>query len=54
VPADHKIQTSNPGFDLSNSPAEFIDKYLKGQHLIQKTTSGKQGVVRRTAKRIKI
>jgi len=37
-----------PGFDLSNSPAELVDKHLKGQNLIQRTTSGTQGVVRST------
>ena len=35
-----------PGFDLSNSPAELVDKPLEGRHLIQRTTSGTQGVVR--------
>jgi len=35
-----------PGFDLSNSPAELADKHLEGRHLIQRTTSGTQGVVR--------
>lgn len=43
-----------PGFDLFNSPVEFIDKYLKEQHLIQRKTSCTQGVVRSTAKRTKI
>jgi len=37
-----------PGFDLSNSPAELIGKPLEGRHLIQRTTSGTQGVVRST------
>jgi 2-phosphosulfolactate phosphatase len=35
-----------PGFDLSNSPAELVGKHLEGRHLIQRTTSGTQGVVR--------
>ena len=37
-----------PGFDLSNSPAELTGKPLEGRHLIQRTTSGTQGVVRST------
>lgn len=34
------------GFDLSNSPAELDDIDLSGRRLIQRTTSGTQGVVR--------
>jgi 2-phosphosulfolactate phosphatase len=37
-----------PSFDLSNSPAEIDDIDLTGRHLIQRTTSGTQGVVRST------
>ena len=34
------------GFDLWNSPTEIYGKNLAGRHLIQRTTSGTQGVVR--------
>lgn len=33
------------GFDFDNSPAQFIDRDLSGAHLIQRTSSGTQGVV---------
>lgn len=33
------------GFDFDNSPAQFIDRDLSGSHLIQRTSSGTQGVV---------
>jgi 2-phosphosulfolactate phosphatase len=35
-----------PGFDFGNSPPQFDDINLDGRHLIQRTTSGTQGVVR--------
>ncbi len=35
-----------PGFDFSNSPAQFDNLDLDGTHLIQRTTSGTQGIVR--------
>lgn len=34
------------GFDFDNSPATFVGRDLKGKHLIQRTSSGTQGVVR--------
>jgi len=34
------------GFDFGNSPAEIVQHDLSGQHLIQRTTAGTQGVVR--------
>lgn len=34
------------GFDFGNSPAQFDELDLEGVHLIQRTTSGTQGVVR--------
>jgi 2-phosphosulfolactate phosphatase len=34
------------GFDFDNSPAAFVDCDLRGQRLIQRTSSGTQGVVR--------
>jgi len=33
------------GFDFDNSPAAFVDRDLSGQRLIQRTSSGTQGVV---------
>lgn len=33
------------GFDLSNSPTEIASQDLAGRHLIQRTSSGTQGVV---------
>jgi 2-phosphosulfolactate phosphatase len=35
-----------PGFDFSNSPAQFDSLDLAGRTLIQRTTSGTQGVIR--------
>ncbi|UCD97689.1 MAG: 2-phosphosulfolactate phosphatase [Chloroflexota bacterium] len=35
-----------PGFDFGNSPPQFEGLNLAGKHLIQRTTSGTQGVVR--------
>lgn len=35
-----------PGFDLSNSPAEMRRQNLQGKRLVQRTSSGTQGVVR--------
>jgi 2-phosphosulfolactate phosphatase len=35
-----------PGFDFGNSPPQFDSLSLDGKHLIQRTTSGAQGVVR--------
>lgn len=35
-----------PGFDLGNSPNQFSELDLRGKHLIQRTTSGTQGVIR--------
>jgi 2-phosphosulfolactate phosphatase len=35
-----------PGFDFGNSPAEFVAQDLAGKRLIQRTTTGTQGVVR--------
>lgn len=35
-----------PGFDFGNSPPQFDKIDLEGEHLIQRTTSGTQGVVR--------
>jgi len=35
-----------PGFDLGNSPPQFDSMDLSGRHLVQRTTSGTQGVVR--------
>ena len=37
-----------PGFDLNNSPLEIAQTNLKGSRLIQRTTSGTQGVIRST------
>jgi 2-phosphosulfolactate phosphatase len=34
------------GFDFSNSPAHYADLDLRGQHLIQRTSNGTQGVIR--------
>lgn len=34
------------GFDFGNSPAAFLDQDLTGRRLIQRTSSGTQGVVR--------
>jgi 2-phosphosulfolactate phosphatase len=34
-----------PGFDFGNSPPQFNELNLAGVHLIQRTTSGTQGVV---------
>jgi 2-phosphosulfolactate phosphatase len=34
-----------PGFDYSNSPADIAGKNLNGRRLIQRTSSGTQGVV---------
>jgi 2-phosphosulfolactate phosphatase len=34
------------GFDFGNSPREFVNIDLSGMHLIQRTSSGTQGVVR--------
>ncbi|MGW8143197.1 MAG: 2-phosphosulfolactate phosphatase [Anaerolineales bacterium] len=34
------------GFDFGNSPPQFDELNLSGEHLIQRTTSGTQGVVR--------
>lgn len=36
------------GFDFDNSPATFVDRDLEGRHLVQRTSSGTQGVVRST------
>ena len=35
-----------PGFDLSNSPTELLQRDVRGRRLIQRTTAGTQGVVR--------
>lgn len=35
-----------PGFDFGNSPPQFDKLSLEGKHLIQRTSSGTQGVVR--------
>jgi 2-phosphosulfolactate phosphatase len=35
-----------PGFDFGNSPPQFEKLDVNGKHLIQRTTSGTQGVVR--------
>jgi 2-phosphosulfolactate phosphatase len=35
-----------PGFDFGNSPPQFDSMDLSGRHLVQRTTSGTQGVVR--------
>ncbi len=35
-----------PGFDFGNSPPQFDGMDLPGRHLVQRTTSGTQGVVR--------
>ena len=35
-----------PGFDFGNSPPQFDGLNLAGKHLVQRTTSGTQGVVR--------
>jgi 2-phosphosulfolactate phosphatase len=35
-----------PGFDFRNSPPQFDGINLSGKHLVQRTTSGTQGVVR--------
>jgi 2-phosphosulfolactate phosphatase len=41
------------GFDFDNSPAAFVDHDLRGRRLIQRTSSGTQGVVRsRNARRL--
>jgi len=41
------------GFDYDNSPAAFIDQDLTGRHLVQRTSSGTQGIVRsRRANRV--
>lgn len=37
-----------PGFDFSNSPAQFERLDLAGRRLIQRTTAGTQGVIRST------
>ena len=34
------------GFDFDNSPAAFLDQDLAGRHMVQRTSSGTQGVVR--------
>jgi len=34
------------GFDFGNSPTQILEQNLKGKHLIQRTGSGTQGVVR--------
>ena len=34
------------GFDFGNSPTQIIEQNFKGKHLIQRTSSGTQGVVR--------
>jgi len=34
------------GFDFGNSPTAFVDRDLTGRHLVQRTSSGTQGVVR--------
>jgi 2-phosphosulfolactate phosphatase len=34
------------GFDFGNSPTQILEQDLKGKHLIQRTGSGTQGVVR--------
>jgi 2-phosphosulfolactate phosphatase len=34
-----------PGFDFGNSPPQFDNLKLNGKHLIQRTTSGTQGVI---------
>jgi len=34
------------GFDFDNSPSQFVGRDLSGRHLIQRTSSGTQGVVR--------
>ncbi|MEA3377331.1 MAG: 2-phosphosulfolactate phosphatase [Chloroflexota bacterium] len=34
------------GFDFDNSPASFVNQDLTGRYLIQRTSSGTQGVVR--------
>ncbi len=36
------------GFDFSNSPAQFVSSSLQGKTLIQRTSSGTQGVIRAT------
>jgi 2-phosphosulfolactate phosphatase len=36
------------GFDFGNSPAALVDVDLAGRHLIQRTSTGTQGVVRST------
>jgi 2-phosphosulfolactate phosphatase len=33
------------GFDFDNSPAQFLERDFSGKHLIQRTSSGTQGVV---------
>lgn len=35
-----------PGFDFGNSPTAFLDQDLTGRHLIQRTSSGTQGLIR--------
>jgi len=35
-----------PGFDFGNSPSQFEGINIDGKHLIQRTTSGTQGIVR--------
>jgi 2-phosphosulfolactate phosphatase len=34
------------GFDFGNSPTQILEKDLRGKHLIQRTSTGTQGVVR--------
>jgi 2-phosphosulfolactate phosphatase len=34
------------GFDFDNSPASFVGRDLAGRHLVQRTSSGTQGLVR--------
>lgn len=34
------------GFDFSNSPAALLEQDLTGRHMVQRTSSGTQGVVR--------
>ncbi len=36
------------GFDLWNAPSELVDRSLRGRILVQRTSSGTQGVVRAT------
>ncbi len=35
-----------PGFDFGNSPAAFVERDLSGRRLVQRTSSGTQGLIR--------